>query len=152
MQNQHRNGDEIISAKSAIKRIHTSLSAVKISATFEIVRNSKVQLTATSVSCQQQLQGDGNLKVATLSPCCYPVCRGHGLNHYNCMICWSGAQSYDSVLFKHKIGTHYFVGAATYIRKCSYTFVYKHPPPNNGHQFSMQFFQVRQTNVICIYT
>ena len=68
MQSQHRNGDEIISARSAIKCIHTSLSATKISVTFEIICNSKLQLTATSASCQQQLKGDSNIKVTTLFP------------------------------------------------------------------------------------
>jgi hypothetical protein len=43
MQSQHRDGDEIISARSAIKCIHTSLSAVKISATCQLTHNSNLQ-------------------------------------------------------------------------------------------------------------
>lgn len=81
MQSQHRNGDEIISAISAIKHIHTSLSAAKISATFELIHNSKV------LHYWLQHQSPVNSKCKETATQRWPLCLPAAIQ----CVAWSGA-------------------------------------------------------------
>jgi len=67
---------KIISTRIAIKCVHTSISAVKISATFELIPNSKVQHYWLHHQCSvnSNCKETGIKMVATLSSCCYTVC------------------------------------------------------------------------------